>query len=251
MAKPLAGRVAIVTGSSRGIGRCIAETLAERGASVVVNHADRADGAAAADVVDTIRLAGGQALAVRADVTSVADIEMLFAAAASRYGGVDIVVSNAGAAAPIKPIVGITEAEYDATLAINARAGFFVLREAARRVRDGGRILIISSTTAVTPFAGTATYSGAKAACETFARVLAKEVGPRGITVNALSPGPIDTAVARVAGSPEVRFAGAISMTPLGRLGTREDIARVVSFVVSDDARWVTGQLLRVGGGIV
>ncbi len=251
MTRPLEGKVAIVTGSSRGIGRQIAEVLAARGATVIVNHSDPAESSAAADVVAAICDDGGRALAVQGDVTSVPDIEALFDTAAERYGGVDIVVSNAGAPAAVKPMVGVTEAEYDATTAVNARGSFFVLREAARKLRDNGRIVVITSTTVVTPYAGTAIYAGAKGAAELYTRVLAKEIGSRGITVNAVAPGPIDTTLSRAAGSSETRFAAAIRMTPLGRMGTPNDIARVVAFVVSDQARWITGQQLRVGGGII
>lgn len=247
----LAGKVAIVTGSSRGLGRCIAELIGSMGASVIVNYAADAEADAAGEAVADIVGRGGDALAVQADVTSVAQIELLFAAAEKHFGGIDIVVSNAGAAAAIKPLVGVTEAEYDAATAINARANFFVLREAARKLRDGGRIVVITSTTVVTPFAGTAIYAGAKAASEVYARVLARELGERGITVNAIAPGPIDTTTSRAAGSTETRFAAAINMTPLGRLGTVDDIAQVAAFIVSDRARWITGQHLRIGGGVI
>ena len=249
--RTLAGKVAIVTGSSRGLGRRIAELIGSSGASVIVNYAADTEADAAAEVVAFIAASGGGAAAVQADVTSVAAIERLFAAAESHFGGIDIVVSNAGAAAAIKPLVGVTEAEYDAATAINAKASFFVLREAARKLRDGGRIVVITSTTVVTPFAGTAIYAGAKAASEVYARVLARELGERGITVNAIAPGPIDTTTSRAAGSTEIRFAAAINMTPLGRLGTVDDIAQVAAFVVSDRARWITGQHLRIGGGVI
>lgn len=247
----LAGKVAIVTGSSRGLGRCIAELIGSMGASVIINYAADGEAAAAAEAVADIVTSGGSAVAVQADVTSIAQIELLYAAAERHFGGVDIVVSNAGAAAAIKPLVGVTEAEYDAATAINAKANFFVLREAARKVRDGGRIVVITSTTVVTPFAGTAIYAGAKAASEVYARVLARELGDRGITVNAIAPGPIDTTTSRAAGSTEIRFAAAINMTPLGRLGTVDDIAQVAAFIVSDRARWITGQHLRIGGGVI
>lgn len=247
----LAGKVAIVTGSSRGLGRRIAELIGSAGASVVVNYAADDEAGAAAETVADIVASGGHAVAVQADVSSVAQIELLFAAAERHFGGVDIVVSNAGAAAAIKPLVGVTEAEYDAATAINAKANFFVLREAARKLRDGGRIVVITSTTVVTPFAGTAIYAGAKAASEVYARVLARELGGRGITVNAIAPGPIDTTTSRAAGSTETRFAAAINMTPLGRLGTVDDIAQVAAFIVSERARWITGQHLRIGGGVI
>lgn len=246
-----AAKVAIVTGSSRGLGRRIAELIGSTGTSVIVNYAADTEAGAAAEIVARISEAGGKAFAVQADVTSISQIEMLFAVAESHFGGIDIVVSNAGAAAAIKPLVGVTEAEYDAATAINAKANFFVLREAARKVRNGGRILVITSTTVVTPFAGTAIYAGAKAASEVYARVLARELGDRGITVNAIAPGPIDTTTSRAAGSTETRFAAAINMTPLGRLGTVDDIAQVAAFVVSDGARWITGQHLRIGGGVI
>lgn len=247
----LAGKVAIVTGSSRGLGRCIVELIGSMGASVIINYAADGEAAAAAEAVADIATRGGSAVAVQADVTSIAQIELLYVAAEHHFGGVDIVVSNAGAAAAIKPLVGVTEAEYDAATAINAKANFFVLREAARKVRDGGRIVVITSTTVVTPFAGTAIYAGAKAASEVYARVLARELGDRGITVNAIAPGPIDTTTSRAAGSTEIRFAAAINMTPLGRLGTVDDIAQVAAFIVSDRARWITGQHLRIGGGVI
>lgn len=204
---PFAGKVAIVTGSSRGLGRRIAELIGSAGGNVVINYAADTQASAAAEAVALIGASGGNAVAVQADVTHIEQIEMLFAAAEGHFGGVDIVVSNAGAAAAIKPLAGVTEAEYDAATAVNAKANFFVLREAARKVRDGGRIVVITSTTVVTPFAGTAIYAGAKAASEVYARVLAREIGARGITVNALAPGPIDTATSRAAGSTEVRFA--------------------------------------------
>lgn len=247
----LSGKVAIVTGSSRGIGRCIAETLGGHGAQVVVNYPSPAEAAAAAAAIEEIEAQGGHAIAVCADVTQVAEIERLFAAAAECYGGIDIVISNAGAPVAIKPIAGVTEAEYDAATAINAKANFFVLREAARTIRDHGRIVVITSTTVITPYAGSAMFAGAKGAAEVYARVLAREIGARGVTVNALAPGPIDTAAARAAGRIEDRFVAAVSMTPLGRLGTPDDIAAVVAFLVGDGGRWITGQHLRVGGGII
>lgn len=247
----LAGKVAIVTGSSRGLGRRIAELIGSAGASVIVNYAADAEASRAAEAVAEIEASGGKAFAVQADVTSIAQIERLFAVTESHFGGVDIVVSNAGAAAAIKPLVGVSEAEYDAATAINAKANFFVLREAARKLRDDGRIVVITSTTVVTPFAGTAIYAGAKAASEVYARVLARELGERGITVNAIAPGPIDTTTSRAAGSTEIRFAAAINMTPLGRLGTVDDIAQVAAFIVSKGARWITGQHLRIGGGVI
>ena len=251
MPASLTGKVAIVTGSSRGIGREIAMTLAARGARFAVNYPCESEAAAAATVVATIEADGGSAVAVRADVTKVHEIEALFASTAAAFEGIDIVVSNAGGATTIKPIVEVTEAEYDAATALNAKGNFFVLREAARTVRDNGRIIVIGSSATAKPYAGSSIYAGAKGAAELHARVLAREIGSRGITVNAVSPGLIDTDGARDASQAEERFAMAIRMTPLGRIGRPDDIADVVAFVASEDARWITGQNLRVGGGII
>ena len=251
MYQSLTGKVALVTGSSQGIGRQIAETLAARGARVVVNYPFDGEAPRAADVVATIEAGGGGAVAVRADVTRLAEIQALFVQTVERFGAIDIVVSNAGGSSEFKPIADAGEEEYDRTMALNAKAHFFVLQEAAKAVRDEGRIVVIASTTPDLAFAGTAIYAGAKAAAATYARVLAKELGPRGITVNAISPGLVDTAAMRAAGNVEERLAMAKRITPLGRVGRPEDIADVVAFVVSEEARWVTAQNLRVGGGVV
>lgn len=251
MHAPLADRVAIVTGSTRGIGRQIAETIAAHGARVVVNYPFEREAKAAEEVVNAIKAAGGEAIAVQADVTKIAEIEALFAKTQARFGGVDIVVSNAGGDAVIKPIIEVTEEEYDRATALNAKGNFFVLREAARTIRDNGRVVVIASSTTGMPYAGSAIYAGAKGAAELYARVLAKELGPRGVTVNAVSPGLVDTEASRAAGQVEERYAMAIRNTPLGRVGVPADIADVVAFVVSEEARWITGQNLRVGGGII
>jgi len=246
----LKNKTAIVTGSSQGIGRAIACALAAQGANVVVNYPFDTDATHAAEVMDRVNSRGGSALCVRADVTLREEIRALFDQAVNTYGNVDIVVSNAGGATLLKPIADVTEAEYDATTALNAKAHFFVLQEAARRLRNDGRIILIASSTTAIPYAGSATYAGAKAAAELYVRVLAKEVGARGITVNAVSPGPILTDAARSAGALE-RFDAAVKMTPLGRLGEPEDIADVVAFLATHEARWITGQNIRAGGGIV
>jgi 3-oxoacyl-[acyl-carrier protein] reductase len=251
MYQPLVGKIALVTGSSQGIGRQIAETLAARGAHVIVNYPYVSEASSAATVVAAIAAGGGSAVAVCADVTRIAEIRALFKQAIERFGAIDIVVSNAGGASVFKPIAEASEEDYDRTMALNAKANFFVLQEAAKTVRDNGRIVVIASTTVDLAFAGSAIYAGAKAAAATYARVLAKELGPRGITVNAVSPGLVDTVSMRAAGQVEERFAMAQRMTPLGRIGRPDDIADVIAFVVSEGARWVTAQNLRVGGGVV
>jgi 3-oxoacyl-[acyl-carrier protein] reductase len=239
----LAGRTAIVTGSSRGIGAAIAERLARDGAAVAVNHLD--EPAEARAIVDRIAAAGGRALAVDADMRAPEAIGGLFERAEAALGAVDIVVANAGVNLS-RRVAECTEAEFDAIFSLNARGTFFVLREAARRLKAGGKIIAITSNMTLQGRAGVALYAASKAAVEQFVRVLAKELGPEGITVNAVAPGPTDT-----------RMVSALSRewapeaTPLGRLGRPADIADVVAFLASDDAHWITGQIIHANGGIV
>jgi 3-oxoacyl-[acyl-carrier protein] reductase len=242
-----AGRVAIVTGASRGIGRAIAERLARDGVTVVVNYARSRVEAAA--VVDAITAAGGRAVAVAADVGRVADVERLFRETRERLGRVDILVNNA-AVAIRGSFADTTEAEFDHVFAVNARGPFFAMREAARTLPDGGRVINISSgaTTVGFPFQGV--YCASKAALEQMTLVLANELGPRGITVNAILVGPTKTEMLDrlVAEAPQFETM-VVARTPMGRLGTPAEIADVVGFLASADARWVTGQSIRVDGG--
>lgn len=245
----LHGKVAVVTGASRGIGRAIAMRLAADGARVVVNYAEQHDAAQA--TVQDIFDAGGQAVAVQADVVSRVAIRQLFDTTLHHYGRLDILVANAGFAV-FKPLADITEEDFEATFAVNARGTFFCMQEALRHLADGGRIVCISTIGTLLNMPGGACYFGAKAAVEQFCRVAAREVAARGITINAVSPGFTDTDMLRasLAGAPE---AGAelIAMTPLARLGESRDIAAVVAFLVGPDAAWMTRQNLAVDGGIV
>lgn len=246
----LHGKVALVTGASRGIGRAIALRLAQDGASVVVNYAHNHD--AARTTVDAIIEAGGQALAVQADIASRAAIRHLFDTALRHYGQLDILVANAGYAV-FKPLADISEEDFDATYAVNARGTFFCMQEALRHLADGGRIVCISTIGTLLNMPGGACYFGAKAAVEQFCRVAAREVAARNITVNAVSPGFIDTDMLRsvlAEGEPD-GAAQLISMTPLARLGEGRDIAAAVAFLVGPDAAWMTRQNLAVDGGIV
>lgn len=240
----LSGKVALVTGASRGIGRAIAERLAQDGASVVVNYANSAG--EAEKVVTEIEAKGGSALAIQADVRKVSDIRRLFKEAFDRYGRLDIVVANAGIFLE-RPLAEVTEQEFDEIFNLNAKGAFFTLQEAARRVSDGGRIVAISTGGTRLGFPGAAAYLGSKGALEQFTKTLAVELGPRGVTVNAVSPGFTET---DMLSKEEFRQMG-VQMSPLGRLGTGRDIADAVGFVVSEQGRWITGGNLQAGGGVV
>lgn len=243
--KSLTGKTAIVTGAGRGIGRAIAQRLGRDGANVIVNYAQNGD--AAAEVVRTIAASGGAAFSVQADLSQIAEVRRLFDAAESHFGGLDILVNNAGTA-KFGPLADVTEDEFDVLFAVNVKGVFFAMQEAARRMGDGGRIVNISS--GITQFggAGGALYAGTKGAVEQFTLAAAKELGPRGITVNVVSPGGTETDLLHAVAPPEVQEQMAQS-SPFGRLGQPADIADVVAFVVSDDARWLTGQNLRATGG--
>ncbi|MEV0055702.1 SDR family oxidoreductase [Saccharopolyspora shandongensis] len=237
--------VALVTGSSRGIGRAIAERLAADGMSVVVNY--RSDRAAADEVVAKAEAAGGQAVAVRADVTDPAQLRALFDAAEQHFGGLDVLVNNVGTAR-FSPIAEASDDDFDVLFGTNARSTFIALREAANRLRDGGRIVVISSGVAANNRPGTGLYGAAKAAGDQLVRVLAKELGPRRITVNSVRPGATRTD-ALVALQPEPVLERIAAETPLGRIAETSDIADIAAFLASDDSRWVTGQVINAGGG--
>jgi 3-oxoacyl-[acyl-carrier protein] reductase len=242
-------KVAIVTGASRGIGRAIAERLARDGLTVVVNYARSADEAEA--VVGGIVSRGGRAITMQADMGSVSDVRRLVRETHQHFGRLDVLVNNA-AIAYGKPFVAVTEEELDAVFAVDARGPFFAMQEAARLLPDRGRIINISSGATTVGFPGMSVYLGAKAALEQFSLVLANELGPRGITVNTILVGVTQTKMlddAALFFTPEMR-AMIIQRTPLRRLGEPADIADVVAFLASEDARWVTGQSIRVDGGV-
>ncbi|HVV11943.1 SDR family oxidoreductase [Amycolatopsis sp.] len=237
--------VALVTGSSRGIGRAIAQRLAADGADLVVNY--RTDRAAADEVVAGIEAKGGKAIAVQADVADPGQLRGLFDAA-ERFGPLDVLVSNVGVAR-FAPIAEASDEDFDLVFATNTRATLGVLREGAKRVRDGGRIISISSGAAVTLRVGGGVYGASKAASDVLVQTAAKELGPRGITVNSVRPGSTRTDGLESVMSAE-RLRQSAEATPLGRIGEPGDIADVVAFLASDDARWITGQILHAGGGL-
>lgn len=239
-----ANKVALVTGGSGGVGSEIARRLAREGAAVVLTYANGAE--AAQQVVASIEAAGGQARAVRADVAHPDDVVALFKAVLEQYGRLDIVVNNAGVIAP-GPIAAVTEEAYAKVFDVNVRGALLVLREAAKVLADGGRVINISSTMVGAPIAGSALYAASKAALEAFGRVLAKEVGARGITVNTLRLGA--TIPGMFAKAPPERQAAFAEASPFKRLGTPQDSADVVAFLTGDGGRWVTGQVITVDGG--
>ncbi len=240
-------RCAIITGSSRGIGAAVAERLARDGFAVVVNYAGSA--AAADELAARIAAAGGQAIAVRADVSDPAAITALFDRAIAAFGQVDVLVNNAGIM-KLSPLAETEDAVFDQHVAINLKGTFNGLREASRRMRDGGRIVSFSSSVVGLYQPTYAVYAATKGAVEAMTRILAKELGRRGITVNAVAPGPVATELF-LGDKSEEQVAAVAKMIPLGRLGEPEDIARAVAFLVGPDGGWVSGQVLRANGGIV
>ena len=218
--------------------------MARHGAMVVVNYARSAD--AAREVVSAIEVTGGRAAAVQADVSRVEDVRRLVRETVERFGRLDILVNNAGTAV-YKPLMEAMEEDFDKTFALNARGTFFAMQEAARRMADGGRIVSLSTGGTVSGAPGASFYAGSKAAVEQFTKALAKEIGGRGITVNAVSPGFTDTDM--LGDNPQFKEMGA-QLSPLGRLGKPDDVADVVGFLASEEARWITGQNVQAGGGV-
>lgn len=241
----LTGKIALVTGAGRGIGRAIAERLGEDGASVIVNYHQSEN--LAQEVVATIVARGGQALALQADISKLAEVRRLFQEAEDHLGQLDILINNAGIGL-LRPTAEMTEEEFDRLFTLNTKGTFFALQEAARRMRDGGRIVSLSTGATIAITAGFGAYAGSKAAMEQFSLALSKELGPRGITVNTILPAIVDTGTLVL---PDEVITQLIQQTPLGRLGQPRDIADIIAFLVSDQARWMTGQTIRAGGGLI
>lgn len=251
-ARALKGKVALVTGASRGIGRAIAQRLGRDGATVAVAYAR--DETAASEVVERIRKDGGRAFALQAELGHHGDAARLWAAFDACAddapgGGVDIIVNNAGIGRS-HDLASLTEEGFDEVFAVNVRAPFFIVQHGLQRLRDGGRIINISSGAARLAMPEIIAYGATKGALDTFTLNLAKELGPRGITANSVAPGVIDTDVNAgwLRGNPEAE-ARAASLAALGRVGRPEDVADIVAFLASDDARWVTGRVIDATGG--
>jgi 3-oxoacyl-[acyl-carrier protein] reductase len=240
-------KVALVTGASRGIGMAIAERLARDGFKLIINYSENA--APAEELVRKLEAAGVQAIAVKADISDPRAVREMFDAAETTFGGVDVLVNNAGIMA-LASIAETDDASFDRHLAVNLKGTFNTLREAAKRLRGGGRIVNFSSSVVGMLMPTYGVYVATKAAVEGLTSVLAKELRGRNITVNAVAPGPTATDLF-LKGKPQEVVDRMAKMAPLERLGQPSDIADVVSFLAGPDAAWVNGQVLRVNGGII
>jgi 3-oxoacyl-[acyl-carrier protein] reductase len=240
-------KVAIVTGASRGIGAAVAERLASDGFTVIINYSG--DAKSASTLVGKIEGKGGRALTAKADVSDPKAVRGMFDAAEAAFGGVDVLINNAG----IMKLAKLADSDdtlFDQQVAVNLKGTFNTLREAAKRLRDGGRIVNFSTSVVGTKLETYGVYAATKSAIETMTAILSKELRGRSITVNAVAPGPTATDLFLVGKPPELidRFA---KMNPLERLGTPTDIASAVAFLVGPDGSWINGQTLRANGGMV
>jgi 3-oxoacyl-[acyl-carrier protein] reductase len=240
-------KTAIVTGASRGIGAAVAERLAQDGFTVVVNYSGDVKSAEA--LAGKIQAGGGRALAVKADVSDGAAVRAMFDQTEKTFGGIDVLINNAGIMKLAK-VADSDDALFDQQIAVNLKGGFNTMREAARRLRDGGRIVNFSTSVVGTKFETYGVYAATKAAVETMTAILSKEMRGRNITVNAVAPGPTATDLF-LAGKSQELVDRLAKMNPMERLGTPEDIASVVAFLVGPDGGWVNGQVLRTNGGLV
>lgn len=246
MAK-LSGKVAVVTGASKGIGAAIAKQLAAEGASVVVNYSSSKEGAD--KVVSEIQKAGGKAVAIHANLSKADDAKKLADAAKKEFGKVDILVNNAGVY-DFRPLEAIDAEHIQRIYELNVFGLLHTTREVVKLMPDGGSVINISSVVAKTPPSHSAVYSSTKAAVDVISRVLAQELGPRKIRVNSLSPGFTITEGVQASGVEDAFTASSIPRTPLGRVGRPEDIAKVALFLASEDSGWVTGETILAGGGV-
>jgi 3-oxoacyl-[acyl-carrier protein] reductase len=243
----LKNKVALITGSARGLGKAIAERYAALGADIVINYSK--DKIAAEEVVSNIQAMGVKVIAVQADVSKVAELQKLFAAAKAAFGKIDIVVVNAGIELVEVPVTDFTEEQFDKVFSINTKGSYFTMQQAAKNVEDNGRIIYIASSTTSFPVPGMAVYGGSKSTPRYLVDILAKEIGHRGVTVNSIIPFAVDHAGIFV--DPESYPAlrkQLIDSSPMGRLAEVEDIANVAEFFASDLSGFVSGQHLLVNG---
>lgn len=241
----IAVKVALVTGAGRGIGRAVALRLARLGFTIAVHYGRSAKEAIA--VVGEIEQAGGRAQAIQGDMGRVTDIEALFGEVDAHFGRLDVLVNNAGVVQS-SPLESLSEELFDKVFAVNVKGSAFAAKEAAKRLNGGGRIVNISSSRVHFPASGTTVYAGSKAAIELLTAIWARELGVKGITVNAVAPGP--TIPGMFERAPESMKEEARHSSPFSRIGTADEVADVVAFLCSDEARWITGQTILVNGGI-
>lgn len=245
--KILDGKVAIITGSSRGIGRVVAEQLADLGAKVVINYSSNRQ--KAVEVVEGIIKKGGKAVALHADLSKLSDVKELFTKTIDEFGKVDILINNAGLMIT-KPLSDVTEDDFDKQFAVNVKGTFFACQQAMKHMENNGRIVNFSTSVTGQMFPAYSVYAGTKGAVEQFTRQLAKEFGSKQITINAVAPGPVSTELFKI-GKTEQQIDAMKKMNAFGRIGEPEDVANVIEFLVSDKSQWVTGQTLRVNGGFI
>lgn len=243
----LEGKVAIITGASRGIGSAIARQLSALGAKVVVNYSNNA--VKAEEVVEEITKSGEQAVAIKADVSNIKDVERLFSETITKFGKVDILVNNAGVIL-YKLLSDVTEEEFDKLFNINVKGTYFACQQAMKHMENNGRIINFSTSVVGSMFPTYSVYAATKGAVEQITRQLAKEFGPKKITINAVAPGPINTELFNV-GKTDEQIEAIRQMNSFGRIGEPDDIANAIEFLVSDKAQWITGQTLRINGGYV
>lgn len=241
------GKVALITGASRGIGAAVAQRLARDGFTVVINYSGNA--APAEELAREIEQAAGKALTEKADVSDAQAVRRMFDAAETAFGGIDVLVNNAGIMM-LSSLAEADDANFDRQIAVNLKGTFNTLREAARRLRDGGRIINFSTSVVGLKLEAYGVYAATKAAVETLTAIMAKEMRGRNITVNAIAPGPVATDLF-LNGKSEELITRMAKMNPLERLGTPEDIAAAVAFLAGPDGGWINGQTLRANGGMI
>ena len=247
MASNQSSKVALVTGASRGIGAAVARRLARDGFTVVINYSGNAT--PAEELAREIEQAGGKALTEKADVSDADAVRRMFDAAETAFGGIDVLVNNAGIMR-LSPLAEADDESFDRQIGVNLRGTFNTLREAARRLRGGGRVINLSTSVVGLKLETYGVYAATKAAVETLTAIMAKEMRGRNITVNAIAPGPVATDLF-LNGKPEELVVRMAKMNPLERLGTPEDIASAVAFLAGPDGGWINGQTLRANGGMI
>jgi len=243
----LEGKVAIITGASRGIGSAIAKQLSALGAKVVINYSSSA--VKSEEVVEEITKLGEQAVAIKADVSNIKDVERLFSETITKFGKVDILINNAGVIL-YKLLSDVTEEEFDKLFNTNVKGTYFACQQAMKHMENNGRIINFSTSVVGSMFPTYSVYAATKGAVEQITRQLAKEFGPKKITINAVAPGPINTELFNV-GKTDEQIEAIKQMNSFGRIGEPDDIANAIEFLVSDKAQWITGQTLRINGGYV